>query len=87
VAARRRPRPLDLGLLHELLLVASGGGTLFKVVGVTWTTYDPAYFEDLAGRLYSLVISFSDRPPADRVQRFGYGILFDFKYYNDGDGR
>ena len=30
--------------------------------------YDSAYFEDLAGRLYGLVISFSDRLPADQVQ-------------------
>ena len=30
--------------------------------------YDPAYFEDLAGRLYGLVISFSDRLPADQAQ-------------------
>ena len=30
--------------------------------------YDPAYFEDLAGRLYGLVISFSDRLPADHAR-------------------
>jgi hypothetical protein len=30
--------------------------------------YDAAYFEDLAGRLYGLVIRFSDRLPADRAQ-------------------
>ena len=30
--------------------------------------YDSAYFEDLAGRLYGLVISFSDRLPADQAQ-------------------
>jgi hypothetical protein len=30
--------------------------------------YDPAYFENLAGRLYGLVISFSDRLPADQAQ-------------------
>ena len=31
-------------------------------------THDSAYFEDLAGRLYGLVISFSDRLPADQAQ-------------------
>jgi hypothetical protein len=31
-------------------------------------TYDPAYFEDLAGRLYGLVISLSDRLPAYQAQ-------------------
>jgi hypothetical protein len=30
--------------------------------------YDSAYFEDLAGRLYGLVITFSDRLPADQAQ-------------------
>ncbi len=30
--------------------------------------YDPAYLEDLTGRLYGLVISFSDRLPADQAQ-------------------
>jgi hypothetical protein len=30
--------------------------------------YDTAYFEDLAGRLYGLVISFSDRLPADHAR-------------------
>jgi hypothetical protein len=30
--------------------------------------YDPAYFEDLAGRLYGLVISLSGRLPADQAQ-------------------
>jgi hypothetical protein len=30
--------------------------------------YDPAYFEDLAGRLYGLVISISGRLPADQAQ-------------------
>jgi hypothetical protein len=30
--------------------------------------YDSAYFEDLAGRLYGLVISFFDRLPADQAQ-------------------
>ena len=30
--------------------------------------YDSVYFEDLAGRLYGLVIIFSDRLPADQVQ-------------------
>ena len=30
--------------------------------------YEPAYFEDLAGRLYGLVISFSGRLPADQAQ-------------------
>jgi hypothetical protein len=30
--------------------------------------YDSAYFEDLAGRLYGLVIIFSDRLPADQTQ-------------------
>ena len=30
--------------------------------------YDSVYFEDLAGRLYGLVIIFSDRLPADRIQ-------------------
>jgi hypothetical protein len=29
---------------------------------------DPGYFDDLAGRLYGLVIIFSDRLPADQVQ-------------------
>jgi hypothetical protein len=29
---------------------------------------DPAYFEDLAGRLYGLVISFSGRLPADQAR-------------------
>jgi len=29
---------------------------------------DPAYFNDLAGRQYGLVISFSDRLPADQAQ-------------------
>jgi hypothetical protein len=29
---------------------------------------DPAYFEDLAGRLCRLVISFSDRLPADQAR-------------------
>ena len=32
------------------------------------SVYDSAYFEDLAGRLYGLVISFSDRLPADKAQ-------------------
>ena len=31
-------------------------------------TYDSAYFENLAGRLYGLVISLSDRLPADQAQ-------------------
>ena len=31
-------------------------------------THDSAYFEDLPGRLYGLVISFSDRLPADQAQ-------------------
>ena len=30
--------------------------------------HDPAYFEDLAGRLYGLVIIFSDRLPADQAE-------------------
>ena len=30
--------------------------------------YDSAYFDDLAGRLYGLVIIFSDRLPADQAQ-------------------
>jgi hypothetical protein len=30
--------------------------------------YGAAYFEDLAGRLYGLVIRFSDRLPADQAQ-------------------
>jgi hypothetical protein len=30
--------------------------------------YDSAYFEDLAGRLYGLVISLSDRLPADQAR-------------------
>ena len=30
--------------------------------------HDWAYFEDLAGRLYGLVIIFSDRLPADQAQ-------------------
>ena len=30
--------------------------------------YDAAYYEDLAGRLYGLVIRLSDRLPADQVQ-------------------
>ena len=30
--------------------------------------YDTAHFEDLAGRLYGLVIIFSDRLPADRAE-------------------
>ena len=30
--------------------------------------HDPAYFEDLAGRLYGLLIIFSDRLPADQAQ-------------------
>ena len=30
--------------------------------------YDPAYFDDLAGRLYGLVIIFSDRLPADQAE-------------------
>ena len=30
--------------------------------------HDPAYFEDLAGRLYGLVIIFSDRLPADQTE-------------------
>ncbi len=30
--------------------------------------HDPAYFEDLAGRLYGLVIIFSDRLPADHAR-------------------
>jgi hypothetical protein len=30
--------------------------------------HDWAYFEDLAGRLYGLVIIFSDRLPADQTQ-------------------
>ena len=30
--------------------------------------YDSVYLEDLAGRLYGLVIIFSDRLPADQVQ-------------------
>ena len=29
--------------------------------------YDTAYYEDLAGRLYGLVIRLSDRMPADRA--------------------
>ncbi len=29
---------------------------------------DPAYLEDLAGRLYGLVITFSDRLPADHAR-------------------
>jgi hypothetical protein len=29
---------------------------------------DPGYYEDLAGRLYGLVIRLSDRLPADQVQ-------------------
>ena len=29
---------------------------------------DPAYYEDLAGRLYGLVIRLSDRLPADQAQ-------------------
>jgi hypothetical protein len=31
-------------------------------------THDPAYFENLAERLYGLVISFSGRLPADQAQ-------------------
>jgi hypothetical protein len=30
--------------------------------------HDSAYFEDLAGRLYGLVIIFADRLPADQTQ-------------------
>ena len=30
--------------------------------------HDSAYFEDLAGRLYGLVIIFSDRLPADQAE-------------------
>ena len=30
--------------------------------------YDSAYYEDLAGRLYGLVITFSDRLPVDQAQ-------------------
>jgi hypothetical protein len=30
--------------------------------------HDPVYFEDLAGRLYGLVIIFSDRLPADQAE-------------------
>jgi hypothetical protein len=30
--------------------------------------HDPAYVEDLAGRLYGLVIIFSDRLPADQAE-------------------
>ena len=30
--------------------------------------HDPAYFEDLAGRLYGLVIIFSDRLRADQAE-------------------
>jgi hypothetical protein len=30
--------------------------------------HDQAYFEDLAGRLYGLVIIFSDRLPADQAE-------------------
>ena len=30
--------------------------------------HDPAYFEDLAGRLYGLVIIFSGRLPADQTE-------------------
>ena len=41
---------------------AQGGGCHVDAV------YDPVYFEDLAGRLYGLVIIFSDRLPADQVQ-------------------
>ena len=41
---------------------AHGGGCHVDAV------YDPVYFEDLAGRLYGLVIIFSDRLPADQVQ-------------------
>jgi hypothetical protein len=32
------------------------------------TAYDAAYYEDLAGRLYGLVIRLSDRLPADQAQ-------------------
>ena len=41
---------------------AQGGGCHVDAV------YDSVYFEDLAGRLYGLVIIFSDRLPADQVQ-------------------
>jgi hypothetical protein len=30
--------------------------------------HDSAYYDDLAGRLYGLVITFSDRLPADQAQ-------------------
>ena len=30
--------------------------------------YDSAYYEDLTGRLYGLVITFSDRLPPDQAQ-------------------
>ena len=36
--------------------------------------YDPAYFEDLAGRLYGLVISFSGRLPADQAQWLHHAV-------------
>ncbi len=35
---------------------------------------DAAYNEDLAGRLYGLVIIFSDRLPADQAQWLHHGI-------------
>ena len=41
---------------------AQGGGCHVDAV------YDSVYFEDLAARLYGLVIIFSDRLPADQVQ-------------------
>ena len=41
---------------------AQGGGCHVDAV------YDSVYFEDLAGRLYGLVIIFSDRLPVDQVQ-------------------
>jgi hypothetical protein len=34
-----------------------------------WHLVDPAYYEDLAGRLYGLVIRLSDRLSADQAQR------------------
>jgi hypothetical protein len=38
------------------------------ITGESGSLYDSVCFEDLAGRLYGLVIIFSDRLPADQVQ-------------------
>jgi hypothetical protein len=36
--------------------------------------YDPAYFKDLAGRMYGLVIMFSDRLPVDQARWLHYVV-------------